>query len=241
MKNNYEERKQRKLDNYKRLAEKAESKSNDLFNNGRKIMKHIPFGQPVLVDHHSEKRHRRDLQRIDSYRERAMSEADKAKYYRNKIKQIENNTSISSDDPEAIIKLQAKLKERIDLQDFMKEANKKAKKEDKPRIYEPFQLQNNNANINRIKKRIAELEAKANGVTKVLYKDKNVEILDNVEDNRLQLYFTYVPSFEIRTELKKNGFKWSRYNVCWQRFRSSHDLYLTKKIINTFIIPFFFF
>ena len=235
MKNNYEERKQRKLDNYKRLAEKAESKSNDLFNNGRKIMKHIPFGQPVLVDHHSEKRHRRDLQRIDSYRERAMSEADKAKYYRNKIKQIENNTSISSDDPEAIIKLQAKLKERIDLQDFMKEANKKAKKEDKPRIYEPFQLQNNNANINRIKKRIAELEAKANGVTKVLYKDKNVEILDNVEDNRLQLYFTYVPSFEIRTELKKNGFKWSRYNVCWQRFRSSHALYLAKKIINTFM------
>ncbi|MGH7327645.1 MAG: DUF3560 domain-containing protein, partial [Polyangiaceae bacterium] len=31
----------------------------------------IPFGQPILIGHHSEKRHRRDLERIHRGHERA--------------------------------------------------------------------------------------------------------------------------------------------------------------------------
>ena len=44
------------------------------------ILDFIPAGQPILIGHHSERRHRRDLDRAESHR-RASIEADKAAEY----------------------------------------------------------------------------------------------------------------------------------------------------------------
>jgi hypothetical protein len=41
----------------------------------------IPPGQPVLSGHHSEGRHRRDLERADAHRRRGWDEQDKADYH----------------------------------------------------------------------------------------------------------------------------------------------------------------
>jgi hypothetical protein len=46
-----------------------------------RIIDGYPMGQPILVGHHSECRHRRDLERADSYRRRARDEQDKAGYH----------------------------------------------------------------------------------------------------------------------------------------------------------------
>jgi hypothetical protein len=46
-----------------------------------RIIDSYPLGQPILVGHHSERRHRRDLERADAYRRRAWDEQDKASYH----------------------------------------------------------------------------------------------------------------------------------------------------------------
>src|SRR5579871_5217081 len=45
------------------------------------IAEHIPFGQPILVGHHSEGRHRRDLERIRSHTEKAIEAGEKKAHY----------------------------------------------------------------------------------------------------------------------------------------------------------------
>ena len=54
----YAKRKAKKLQN---AALNAEKKSNQYFETSHKITENIPLGQPILVGHHSETRHRRDL------------------------------------------------------------------------------------------------------------------------------------------------------------------------------------
>ncbi|WP_132290495.1 DUF3560 domain-containing protein [Kribbella sp. VKM Ac-2568] len=39
----------------------------------RQISDHIPLGQPILVGHHSERRHRRDIERMDRLMQRRWS------------------------------------------------------------------------------------------------------------------------------------------------------------------------
>ena len=41
----------------------------------------IPFGQPILIGHHSERRHRKDIERIDNGMRRAVKMWDTAKYW----------------------------------------------------------------------------------------------------------------------------------------------------------------
>jgi hypothetical protein len=46
---NYEEKKQAKIDRFKRHAENAKDRSTGLFNEADKMSSVIPFGQPILV------------------------------------------------------------------------------------------------------------------------------------------------------------------------------------------------
>ena len=69
----------------------------------------IPFGQPIIVGHHSEQSDRNYRKRISDKFESAFREQGKADELRAKAEAAENNTAISSDDPEAIQKLKDKL------------------------------------------------------------------------------------------------------------------------------------
>ncbi|HKQ69543.1 MAG TPA: DUF3560 domain-containing protein, partial [Polyangiaceae bacterium] len=75
----------------------------------RSIGDMIPFGQPILVGHHSERRHRRDLERIRSKLDQSLELGKKAKELERRAERAEKSTAISSDDPDAIAKLRAKL------------------------------------------------------------------------------------------------------------------------------------
>jgi hypothetical protein len=232
MSNRYHEKQQRKQELYEQRLQKAEQQSETAHQIARQIMQQIPPGQPILVGHHSEKRHRRDLHRVDILMKKSIDESNKAEYYRRKLANVTSDATISSDDPDAIDKLQEKLTERMELQEVMKDANKQARKSDSESPYKPYQLQNNNANIRRIRQRIEELKRKKSDVTTVLHDDGFTKLVDNVEENRLQVFFPSIPDAETRTELKRNGFRWSRYNKCWQRFRSKYATYIAKKILH---------
>jgi len=96
-----------------------------------------------------------------------------------------------------------------------------------------FNLTNNNANINRIKERIEHLEkqaARGSSAKEI----GTVKIIENVEENRCQIFFPDKPSEECRTELKSSGFRWSPYNGCWQRHRSNQASWLAESIVKKF-------
>ena len=67
------------------------------------------------------------------------------------------------------------------------------------------------------------------------YQYKDLTIIQNTDDNRLQIKFDYKPSEEVRNILKSNGFKWSPKNETWQRQLTSNALrsfeYIKDKII----------
>ena len=106
----YKERQQMKKERYEELADKARRKSKEQSDRHNKIAGNIPFGQPILVDHYSSNRHRNDIKKMQQAIKKSIEEDKKADYYDNKASNIENNNAISSDDPEAILRLETKLK-----------------------------------------------------------------------------------------------------------------------------------
>ena len=119
----YEERKQEKIERYTALSEKAQKESKISYETAKKISDCIPFGQPILVGHHSEKRHRRDLERIGNGYEKAFKLSDKADYYTKKAANLDSSKAISSDNPKAIELLENKIKKLKEKQEFMKSVN----------------------------------------------------------------------------------------------------------------------
>lgn len=58
---NAQEWARKRAEKLQQAASTAERKSDDYYRMSHKITDHIPMGQPILVGHHSEARHRRDL------------------------------------------------------------------------------------------------------------------------------------------------------------------------------------
>lgn len=75
------------------------------------IMSMIPPGQPILVGHHSERRHRRDLARIESGIRKRVELGQKADEQMARAAEIEAQAAraIYDDDPDAIERLTEKL------------------------------------------------------------------------------------------------------------------------------------
>lgn len=69
-----------KAERYERYAVNAETRAESHYKTVRTIGSAIPLGQPILVGHHSERRHRRDLERMEQNMCRAVEESKKAVY-----------------------------------------------------------------------------------------------------------------------------------------------------------------
>lgn len=231
--NTYEANQQAKLERYKELSEKRRRESGAARETSDRISSMIPMGQPILVGHHSEKRHRRDLDRIQRGMEKSFELEDKAKHYEKKVENILNPTSISSDDPDAASKLREKLQGLEEKRERFKEHNKKARR-DGTETLPAYVLSNLGQNIRSVKQRIESLE-KLSQVSDSEEKINGITISIDKEDNRIRLYFPDIPSSEVRTKLKQNGFKWSPYNKAWQRMINSWSIQLAREIATEYI------
>lgn len=215
----YLERQEYKKEMYQERAEKADKRSQSHYERHKDIASVIPMGQPILIGHHSEKRHRNDLKRIDNEMRKSIQESEKADYYRNKVDNIDNSKVISSDDPQAIEKLQARIEEL-----------EKAKEEVKARPHEWYELPYLNADIRRLKDRIKEIQE----LEELQFEDITFtggKAILNRDINRLQLLFDTKPDEETRTLLKGHGFKWSRYEQAWQRLYNRNGIYAVRYVI----------
>ncbi|SEK23185.1 DUF3560 domain-containing protein [Parapedobacter koreensis] len=253
MKHDFEQRRQKRIENAKNRAKKNEQEAESLYKSATEMASVIPFGQPILVGHHSEKRDRNFRDKIHNTFGKSFEKQDKAKYYEEKAETIETNTDIFSDDPDALQKLEARLRELQESQEFMKAANKCLKKKDKEGFFSlphaseklwqeintpdvmgeigfaHYKLSNNNANIRRIKQRIEQLRKlqERQPFDKTI---NGVRIVENLGANRLQMVFDGKPSAEVRKQLKSNGFRWSPNEGAWQRHISNWALYIAKQI-----------
>lgn len=102
---------ERKLEKRAEWADKARDRSDAAFATAAKRAEAIPFGQPILVGHHSEKRDRNYRARIRAGMDKGVAESKKAKHHESKARGLESALarSIFDDDPDAIERLQEKI------------------------------------------------------------------------------------------------------------------------------------
>ena len=236
--NSYEQKLAARKARYEDRADRAREQSVAGHQQARDMAAVIPFGQPILVGHHSETRDRNYRGRIHRKFERSFEAQKKAEHYDAKAASV-GKGGISSDDPDAVAKLKAKLAKAEQDQATMKAANKAIRKGDDDALralgmndsqiaklkqpdfagrvgFPDYALTNNNANIRRMRQRVTGLEAREGAETNER-EVNGARVVENVEENRIQLFFEGKPAVEIRTALKRQGFRWSRYNGCWQR------------------------
>ena len=247
--NDYEQKKQDRIDRLHARADKVRAQSDALWKESGVMASAIPAGQPI---HGGTDQRYRD--RMMGKTEKSFAAMDKAEYYERRAQAAEENTAISSDDPEAIAKLTEKLAGLQESQKYMKTVNayykatgtcrgcpglsdeEAAKLEDSMKYHpwdkKPFasaSLSNNNENINTTKKRIQKLtEAKEQGYTGWTFEGGRVEA--NGDKNRLQIFFDEIPSEEVRKELKSWGFLWARSEGAWQRQLTDNAIYSASRI-----------
>jgi len=244
--NFYEEKKQRRIEKYQELELKNNNESETRFKKAREMGSIIPFGQPILVGHHSEKKHRSHISKIDSNYSKGFEAMHKAEHYAEKAAAAEENNNIMSTDSDAIKKLQAKIDYLQKSQDTMKAVNKIIKKHMKKKTsphddlsnlkisnesilrllkadcfggigYASYSLTNNNATIRAAKKRLEALTKMHERKEINIKLDNGIEILE--ANQQIQVHFVGKPSQEIRDIIKRHphSLKWSSYSIAWVR------------------------
>lgn len=184
----------------------------------------------------------------------------KAEHYDSKAQAAEDNTAISSDDPEALEKLKAKLQRLQDYQEHMKNINawhrkylkspdalndsglsdewKEQIKNFVPRYsfdklyYPKYKLTNNNGNMATIRKRIEHLE-RLNARQDKTVTVGNIKIVENASENRIQIFFPFKPTEAVRSELKHGGFRWTPSIGAWQAYYSDWAIREANRIVNS--------
>ena len=126
----YRERREAKAQRLREWADKREVKAEQSATTGRQMFEAIPFGQPILIGHHSEGRDRRYRQRAHAKMEQAHEHAATAERMRQRADNIEAaaDAAIYSDDPDALDRLDEKLQRLEGQRDRIKRYNASCRK-----------------------------------------------------------------------------------------------------------------
>jgi hypothetical protein len=241
---NYQEEQEARKDRMIERSDKATAEFQATYNRAKDMASVIPFGQPILVGHHSEKRDRKYRDKIHNTFGKAFELDGKAEHYQSKAAAV-GTGGIATNDPEAVTKLKDKLAGLEKSQETMKAVNKiiRSKKlSDAEKVaeieaaglltatqaevilkpdhcnrvgYASYSLSNNSAEIRRIKSRLAELERLRNS-TPLEFENDDFSLC--VDDGRVCFEFSGgKPSEEVRKLLSGAAFKWSRFKSAWVR------------------------
>jgi hypothetical protein len=257
--NAYEAKKAVRIERMRERAERLARDASAAHTSARQIADMIPIGQPILVGHHSEKRHRRDVGRIQSGFAKAFELQKESDALRARADRAEESYAISSDDPEAVAKLRAKL-ERLDAARARMVAANKAVRSNEPReglsalgftsseietILKPdpmgrigfpaYALSNAAGEAGRLRRRIEQLEARAKRPAPIAVELAGARI-DEAE-NRVRIFFDAKPAEAIRTALKSAGFRWAPSVGAWQRHASNAAWYEANRIVGVVATP----
>ena len=236
----YAEKRERRIDSMRAEAETLRGNAAAAFDALHK-QGDVMMGTPVLIGHHSQRRHERDLARMDAKMGKAVAATREAATLERRADAAESNRAVSSDDPDAVELLREKLAKVESDRARMVAANKAvrgkfpeqaliamgfsavtAEQVSKPdfcgnRGFAPFTLKNAAAEAKRLTKRIEELGAKATAPVRADVAFDGGRIAESREINRVQIFFDAKPSEAVLAALKAAGFRWAPSEEAWQR------------------------
>ncbi len=236
----------------------AEAQAATTYDRAKQMGEAIPFGQPILVGHHSEGRDRNYRQRIHNTYGKAFDLQKKADHYVKKAAAV-GDGGVSSDDPDAIAKLMGQVEQLTSNQEHMKKINQVIRKhkgdaEGQRRAllglgcseesaqtqitpdyagrvgFPSYALTNNNANIRRIQQRIKQLQANQERAP-VSIQGIGYAYAEDVEGNRVMFMFEGKPEKSTREMLKRNGFRWSPTRGAWVRQLNNAAIWQAKAVM----------
>ena len=215
-------------------AEKRAAKADAAFKAAKAVGDMIPFGQPILVGHHSEKRARADAKRIENGMRAGIESERMAARHDRAAATLESRLkrNIFSDDENAAEQLKKRIADRERIAERMKFVNKahakflKTGKIDEglseaeaekvktykptyswdPHPYPPYALSNLRQQIAADRKRLAMVEqmGKRSAAAEAAAGGVLIE-----GDAFVRVTFAEKPAREILNDLKANGFRWS--------------------------------
>ncbi len=119
------ERKERKIELRKEWARKRSQKADQADESVSRLADQIPLGQPILVGHHSERHARRDIERIQNGMDKVVENQKMAVHHEQVAAgiQYQLDHTIFSDDPDAVERLDEKIRDLETKRDRMKIIN----------------------------------------------------------------------------------------------------------------------
>lgn len=255
----YAERREAKLERVAQRAQKMLEESKSRYAAVRHTLDTIPPGQPILVGHHSEARHRRDLERMDRNMRASIEAGKKAE----RLQAAADNPSsaISSDDPKAVQRLKKKLGQLEELRTEYKALNTAyrrvkgdwSKIQDVPgwtpkQLSEArtsqerfndkqpvpgYRLSNLGAQIRDVKKRIENLAKEAATPAMAPIEGAGWSIREDTDDNRIWVEFDKKPPRSVTQNMRAQGFKWSPTRSAWIRQLNNAGRYAAQQVAST--------
>lgn len=233
----YRESRLRRAEQLQRWADANAERAHQHREAAREINDAIPFGQPILVGHHSERRMRRAYERRDEHmfawlhlNERAAKQEAAAVTI---IEQAER--SAYTDDDDALEKLQARLAEAEARRERLKAYNARFRRTGRPDTdgltpedvedlrmtirygqsngeFPSYVFSNISSQIQRLKKRIQEVAAYQQQAAAASSSASGCTIA-RTDDGRLRLTFTEKPRRDVIDALK--AARWMWYQRSW--------------------------
>lgn len=246
------EHQRRRRERAEHRAARLEREADAQLSDARGELDRIPPGQPILVGHHSERRHRKALERHDRKTRQALDTARAAESAKGTAGRA--GYAISSDDPDAVEALEARLAELEAARALSKAVNAAYRKggweavervpgvtpkllagakrtlELAPWMKTPMDTKNVGANIRRVRGRIEELRAAAERTAAPPIDGEGFSIEEDVDDNRVRFRFDERPSRETTAKMKGAGFRWSRRHGAWQRQLNEAGRYAARRM-----------
>lgn len=230
------ERIQRKIEKRLDWSASRAQESDRRFDAARSAVAGIPFGQPILVGHHSEGRHRAALKRSDNNMRAAVESHEMAQRHSSVAAslQIALDTSIYSDDTDAVEALEKRIAEREAESERMRLVNKahakfmKTGKLDEaltaaekvlvqtykppysfePRPYPPYKLSNLRGRITADKKRL-EVIKRRNARSERAAQAGGCVVEKSASGEHCQVTFAEKPDRSVLVALRSAGFHFS--------------------------------
>jgi hypothetical protein len=249
--NSYEDKQEARRERLKARADRLQAAASAAFKRAdlSEEATGIPFGQPILVGHHSERRHRATIARAERAMRKGVDLAKQAEGAAARASSV-GTGGISSDDPDAIQKLKAELTQleaRIIAENAANKALRKGdwggvaaavgqQRADREKAffdrwgYAGFHVANRRANARRIKARIEQLQAMAKRKDKEEEAEGGLRVVENAEANRLQLFFPGRPPSTVVAALKSGGWRWAPSEGAWQRHLNNGARYAVEAI-----------
>lgn len=222
----YRDRREARAERLDEWAAKREAKSLQAANAADRIADAIPFGQPILIGHHSEAAHRRDIERMHSGMDKAVEHERKAESMSARADGIRSQlaNAIYSDDADAIPALEARIAKLEAERETYKAANASYRKAHKAELaamtpyergqavpYPSYAITNVGANIRRNVERLELLKIDAERVARA--EAAGGREVRHLKNGYCVVTFVEKPADDVLEALRAGGYRWQR--VSW--------------------------